>query len=70
MRGGAELERYADGPSFVCDSLVCEEEGVRSPTFKNPRSPVHYSSLEKNRLSHFGIVPTSLGFELLGLDVG
>ena len=39
MRDGAELERYADGPSFVCDSLVCEEEGVRSPTFKNPRSP-------------------------------
>ena len=31
---------------------------------------VHYSSLEKNRLSHFGIVSTSLGFEFLGLDVG
>ena len=22
MRGGAELERYADGPSFVCDSSI------------------------------------------------
>ena len=47
--------RAARLPPFLNSLLApCSALPLRSPAFKNPRSPVHYPSVEKNRLSHFG----------------